>query len=224
MSSIDLAARYLAERARPAVLIPLAALLAFTAWAVTPSTVWSIATLLSATVTALLFILAFRVWDDLEDRARDAREHPKRVMVTNGRTKPFVILALVLGLAGATIIVLGNDRLARVGFVAGAVAILAAWYRLRSDSSATVLSEHVVLIKYPAIALALAPTLPTSGVQLWRAVAIVTAVYLSICVYESFDDPGLRASRAVRRVAMAELVVIVPLIVSAFTSFGAGVR
>lgn len=224
MSSIDLVTRYLAERARPAVLIPLAALLAFTAWAVTASAFWSVSSFLSATVTALLLILAFRVWDDLEDRRRDARKHPNRVMVTDERTKPFVTLALVLGLAGVTMIVLGGNGLVRVAFVAIAVVILAAWYRLRSDNGGAVLSGHVVLIKYPAIALALAPTLPMSGAQLWRAVAIVVAVYLSICVYESFDDPGLRASRVARRVAVAELIVIIPLIVSAFTSVGAGVR
>ena len=224
MSSIDLVVRYLTERARPAVLLSLAALLAFTAWAVTASPFWSIASFLSATANAFLLILAFRVWDDLEDRERDAREHSHRVMVTDGRTRPFVILALVLGLAGAAVIVFGANGLARLSFVVIAVVILAAWYRLRSPHRASVLSGHVVLIKYPAIALALAPTLPTSGAPLWRAVAIVAAVYLSICVYESFDDPGLRGSRAARRVAVAELVVIVPLVVSAFTSFGAGAR
>jgi hypothetical protein len=224
MSSIELVRRYLAERTRPTVLVPLSALLAFTAWAIAPPMSWSTTSFVASTGTAFLLVLAFRVWDDLEDRGRDARLHPDRLMVADGRTTPFVVLALALAMAGIAIIAAGDHAPRSVGIVLCAAVILVAWYRLRDDDGNTVLAGHVVLLKYPALAVALAPSIPTSGIHLWRAAAIVAAVYLAICVYESLDDPALRTSRAARRVAIVELVLIVPLVVGAFTFSGVGAR
>lgn len=223
MSSTDLVFQYLGERARPRVLVPLAALLAIAGWLVAPATPWSTPRFLAATANAFLWVLAFRVWDDLEDRTRDAREHPTRVMVVDRRTLPFVLLALTLGAAGSVVVMLSDDVRPRVAVLAAAVVMLVIWYRLRGERTTSVVGGHVVLIKYPAIALALAPALPSFGAQAaWRAAAILAAVYLGLCVYESFDDPQLRASRAARGVAITELVLLVPLIVGTLTLFGVG--
>ena len=83
---------------------------------------------------------------------------------------------------------------------------------------------HVVLVKYPVIAFALAPALPPVGARatVLRASAILAVVYLVLCVYESFDDPELRASRTARGIAITELVLLVPLIVGTVTSLTAG--
>jgi len=221
MSPTDLVIRYLVERARPLVLVPLAALLAICGWLIAPVAVWSTPEFVAATATAFLWVLAFRVWDDLEDRPRDAREHPMRVMVTDRRTWPFAALAFILAGAGSVGVALSPDSWQRFAALATAAGILFAWYRLRGERGTGVVGGHVVLIKYPAIALALAPRLPFDAPTL-RPATVLTVLYLGLCVYESFDDPVLRASRKARRVAITELVLLVPLIVGAFTSFTAG--
>lgn len=224
MSSTDLAFRYLAERARPLVLVPLAAVLAVAGWLVAPAAPWSTPHFLATTANAFLWVLAFRVWDDLEDRSRDAREHPDRVMVTDRRTSPFAVLALGLAAAGGVVVAFSEDVRPRVAVLGVAVAILAAWYRLRGERTTGVIGGHVVLIKYPAIALALAPSLPPVGARgtVLRSAGILGVVYLGLCVYESFDDPELRASRTARGIAITELVLLVPLIVGTLTSFTTG--
>jgi hypothetical protein len=223
MSSTDVIFRYLAERARPVVLVPLAAVLAIAGWLVAPAAPWSTPQFLATTANAFIWVLAFRVWDDLEDRSRDAREHPNRVMVVDRRTSPFVGLALMLATAGSAVVAFSVDVRPRIVVLGAAVIVLAAWYRLRGERSPGVIGGHVVLIKYPALALALAPSLPSFGARAAvRASAILAVVYLGLCVYESFDDPQLRASRTARGIAITELVLLVPLIVGTLTSFTAG--
>jgi len=69
-SMLDLIVAYLRERVRARVLIPLALSLAFTGWLLVPSASFDAVTIFAATVRAFVFSLAFRVWDDLEDRQR----------------------------------------------------------------------------------------------------------------------------------------------------------
>ena len=90
-----------------------------------------------------------------------------------------------------------DDVGSRIAVLAAASGMLVVWYRLRGERATGVVGGHVVLIKYPAIALALAPVVARSArSHAWRAAAVLAAVYLGLCVYESFDDPELRASRA----------------------------
>ncbi len=100
-------------------------------------------------LTAFLLMLAFRVWDDLEDRSRDAREHPSRVTVVADSVAPLSALALVLGTLGVLSVALGPRRVSRLAAVSIAVAVLAAWYRTRPVSTRAVVDAHVVLLKYP---------------------------------------------------------------------------
>lgn len=197
MSKVDLVVRYLAERARLRLFLPLSLVLA----AIGRPT--SLALFVGATASALLLVLAFRVWDDLEDRARDAWDHPDRVIVSTERTAPFVALGLALGALGAV----ASARVAVLG--AAAVALLL-WYRLRGGE-VQLFGGHVVLLKYPAIAFAVAPNPPRP--------IVLAALYLALCVYEAFDDPLLRASMLARRVALTELA-LVPLIITAATFLG----
>ena len=204
MSSTELVGRYLAERARLNVFAPLALLVAcagaFTAHGVASANAFGV-----ATVQALLLIVAFRVWDDLEDRDRDAREHPERVMVRAGRVSPFVGLACALALGGLVPTML-SPQPGRLGAVVAGAAVLFVWYRVRPKPATGVVGGHIVLLKYPAIALSVAPSVPSP--------AVLASLYLVLCVYECFDDPSLRASIVARRIAFAELA-LVPLIISA---------
>jgi 4-hydroxybenzoate polyprenyltransferase len=185
MSSTELVARYLAERARPAVFVPLALLIAETAWLAAPGTERDIASFGTCAMQALLLVLALRIWDDLQDRARDAARHPERVAVRARRTAPLVALGAALALGGALSLVGGSVPLSRVGILVATVVGLAVWYRAR-PSKPSRLAGVVVLAKYPAIAIALAPGL--GGLTALRAAAAAGTLYLIACTYEYLED------------------------------------
>jgi hypothetical protein len=50
---------------------------------------------------------------------------------------------------------------------------------------------HIVLVKYPLIAYAVAPTLP-SAETFGRTASVLVGLYVLICAYEYVDDPDLR--------------------------------
>ena len=186
MSSIDLLVRYLAERARLVVFAPLALLLAVTG-RVFGHEFGSFAGFVDSAAQAFVFVLAFRVWDDLEDRERDAREHPRRVMVTSQRTVPFAALLFVLGVAAVVPILLEPEPATRFAVLSLVTGVLLAWYRLRGHHAGFI-GAQIVLLKYPAIAFIVAPKPPS-------AIAL-TSLYVAVSAYEVFDDPALRASFA----------------------------
>jgi hypothetical protein len=185
MSSIELVADYLAERARPAVFVPLALLIAASAWLAAPGTEQSVANFVVCAMQALLFVFAFRIWDDLEDRACDAVRHPDRVIVRAGRTSPVAGVAVALAVGGALPLLGGTVPLARIAILLALVIGLLIWYRAR-PSEASRMSGVVVLTKYPAIALALAPGL--GEITPARATTVTGVLYLIACTYEYLDD------------------------------------
>ena len=185
MSTFDLIRRYLVERARLGVFIPLAVLLALTGRVFSPSGFGSLSGFLGAASQALILALAFRIWDDLEDRQRDATDHPNRVMVVSGETGPFVMLMLVLAVVGmAPVVVLASHAVDRLVALDIAIGILLVCYRLRWRRS--VFGGYVVLVKYPAIAFIVAPAAPSP--------LVLALLYFLICVFETLDDRALRAS------------------------------
>ncbi len=212
MSSRELIVRYLAERARLRVFVPLALVVAAVdGWTGGQVNGWnggrSVSEFARATVTGLVLMLAFRVWDDIEDRSRDAREHPNRVTVVAESIAPLIAVAIALAVAGLALIALGPRAAARLGVVGGAVAVLGAWYRLRPVVTRGVINGHIVLLKYPALAFAVSPAAPP--------LAALAALYLVLCVYEVVDDPSLRASLVARRIAISECALVSMLIATA---------
>jgi 4-hydroxybenzoate polyprenyltransferase len=192
MSTLDLLVIYLRQRVRARVLIPLALLLALSGWLLVPSAGFDARDFLAAAARAFLFTLAFRVWDDLEDRTADRARHPNRVMTSSTRTAPFLALVAILTAAAVISLLPLSEPLARCVAIALAVAVLSVWYSTRrSENWNRVAGGHIVLVKYPAIAYAVAPSLPaTSGFG--RTAAVLGGLYALICVYEYVDDPDLR--------------------------------
>src|SRR5262245_54182614 len=92
--SNNLALAYLAERYRLVVFGPLAVVLALAgALAMAPGTVAPPSvSLIASFLIAFLLVLAFRIWDDLEDLGRDVIEHPDRITVRATRRWPFGVL------------------------------------------------------------------------------------------------------------------------------------
>jgi 4-hydroxybenzoate polyprenyltransferase len=211
MSSRELVARYLVERARLEVFVPLAVVIGvvdgWTGGQVVGSNGGGATALARTAATALLLMLAFRVWDDVEDRTRDSVEHPERVTVSATSLGPLVWLACALAGVGLLLIGVGPRVAPRVGALALAAAALGVWYRVRSANARGVLNGHVVLLKYPAIAFAASPRSPSF--------AALAALYFALCVYEIVADPRLRASIVARRVAISECALVTLIIATA---------
>src|SRR5215831_9104000 len=98
MSSSELIARYVRERARPSVFVPLAVVIAAVGrWTGGRVDGWTgrgtMIEFVVAAITAFVSMLAFRVWDDLEDRQRDRHTHPTRATVVADSVVPLVSLA-----------------------------------------------------------------------------------------------------------------------------------
>jgi 4-hydroxybenzoate polyprenyltransferase len=213
MSSRELIVRYVRERARLSVFVPLALVMAAMGrWTGGRVDGWTgTAGYALTALTALVLVLAFRVWDDLEDRSRDAREHPSRVTVIADSVAPLTAVGLMLGALGLLLVVLGPHAGSRLIAVTMAVAVLAAWYRVRPASARAVVNAHVVLLKYPLLAFAATPASPPTGA--------LVSLYLVLCAYEIVDDPALRASIVARWVAISECA-LVSVILAAATLFG----
>ena len=185
MSSIELVATYLAERARPTVFVPLALLIAETAWLAAPGTERTAASFALCATQALLLVMALRIWDDLQDRARDAGRHPDRITVRAQRVAPLAALAAALAVCGGLSLIFSTAPLARVAIVVAIVVGLVVWYHAR-PAEPSHLSGVVLLAKYPALAIALAPGLDELAPM--RAGAAAIALYAITVTYEYLED------------------------------------
>jgi 4-hydroxybenzoate polyprenyltransferase len=212
MSSRELIVRYVRERARLSVFVPLALVMAAMGrWTGGRVDGWTgTAGYALTALTALVLVLAFRVWDDVEDRSRDAHEHPSRVTVIADSVAPLAAVGFMLGALGLLLVVLGPHAGSRLIAVTMAVAVLAAWYRVRPASARAVVNAHVVLLKYPLLAFAATSASPPTGA--------LVSLYLVLCAYEIVDDPALRASIVARWVAISECA-LVSVILAAATLF-----
>jgi len=211
ISPIDTAAAYLRERYASPVFVVLAALLAATGLMISPGPV-AAAALVRSFAIAFLLVLAFRIGDDLADASRDGVLHPNRVLVRATDRRPFIALLIAAAAFAGALIATTPEPIARLIAIGGAALLLAVWYAARGGAKPLkpLLAAHVVLLKYPIIALAAAPALPRSVTG--SAVSTLVALYAVLCAYETFDDPVLHASPAARRLALLEGVLVIPLL------------
>jgi hypothetical protein len=185
VSSIELVTAYLTERARPMVFVPLALLIAEAAWLAAPDSRQSVAGLATRAVQALLLVLALRVWDDLQDRKRDAVRHPDRVTVRFRRAVPLVGLGVAFAIGGVVCLAVDTVPRLRITLLVGIAFGLLAWYRLRPAEPSRVASM-ALLAKYPALAIVLAPGL--EEVAPVRATLAAATLYVVACTYELMED------------------------------------
>ena len=171
-------AAYLGERFRPAVFVPATALhLLLALWA---SGAQPTARLLTTAGLAALLLLQFRLWDDLEDRDRDVRTHPERVLVL-APPAPFRRALVAIGLANLAALAAAPSALAPMGLVALDIAFAAA-YRLRARVSDGVWRFGVLLLKYPIFVglLAVAAGMPAA----FRLAVAMAVMYAAAASYE----------------------------------------
>ena len=185
MSSTELVVGYLGERARPRVFVPLSLLVAATAWFIAPGSAWDALGFAVCGARALLLTLALRIWDDLQDRPRDALRDPDRVTVRARSTAPLMWLGTTLA-AGATMTLVGAAvPLRRISILGAVVLGLLVWYRAR-PAEPSHLASAVLLAKYPALAILLAPGLGDFSPA--RAAISAGALYTIVCAYEFLED------------------------------------
>ncbi|MRG91861.1 hypothetical protein [Polyangium spumosum] len=154
------------------------------------------------TAIAFLGIVAFRLWDDVEDVPHDREHHPTRVLCRLASTRaPFFVALLGLTLTAALIAFTGGALWPFVGVVVasfGAFAARAAWPRLR------LLFTHVLLLKVPALALALSrPEMPL----FWK-VGAVLSLYGAVTAYELVHDDDARRAPLASALALVDLACL----------------
>jgi 4-hydroxybenzoate polyprenyltransferase len=192
-TSIELIVAYLRERLRSRLFVPLALLLAIAGMVAAGAQLDSLGAFVETTITCYLLVLAFRLWDDLEDRARDRREHPERVMARSTRIAPWMTLLALAFIGAAIIVAAGPSAGQRLATLAAGSALLFAWYRLRRPIAANpLIGMHVIFAKYPLIALVAAP--PARPTSLGLSAAVLFSLYAALCMYELIDDAALRGS------------------------------
>jgi len=120
---------------------------------------------------ALLALVVFRLWDDLEDIDHDRREHPERVLCrATSLASVRLAFRLLLGLTIVCLAFLGS----RLPFFAALLLLLATYAARRRmpRESLRVLFAHGVLLKVPLLALALAADGPSFPFSLGCAIAL----------------------------------------------------
>ena len=135
---------------------------------------------------AFLAIVAFRLWDDVEDVEHDRLHHPTRALCRLASMKGPLLIARV-GIASTMALFVFSGRMFSplLGVVLasfGAFAARSAWPHLR------VLLAHVLLLKVPALVLGLTPPGTPLIVQLGRALTL----YGVVGAYELVHDKEAR--------------------------------
>jgi 4-hydroxybenzoate polyprenyltransferase len=184
---------YLRERYDSRRFVPLALLLAVVGMIAVGSRFDSPTALIQSVLVCYVLVLAFRVWDDLEDHDRDRREHPERILVQAASRAPWFWLMALSFAMPAAIMAIGPASGARLGILTVGIAVLFAWYRLRrviAWSSLTGMS--VIFAKYPLIAYVAAP--PSQPVSPLVTALSLLGLYAALCSYELVDDTALRGS------------------------------
>jgi hypothetical protein len=178
---------YLGERFKVAIFGPAAVVHA--AAAVWAAGNWAGAASVAATSgLAVALLLQFRLWDDLEDRERDRRLHPARVLVRADPT-PFRFACVLLAAANIVLLVMAGSRAAGLSLACLDLFFWMAYGPLRPRLSDRVWRFQILLLKYPVFVgvLAAAHGTPT----LIRLFPVAVAVYLCAVAYEALHDRQL---------------------------------
>lgn len=165
------------ERLPPAVFAPVVVALTTAALWVAPPRSWYSAA--ASAVVATLTIVSFRLWDDIEDAARDRAAFPGRVL-PNAARAPFEKLLLTLAVCAAACSATRAAALA-------ALLLAALWMHLgyrwiRPHLSDGVWRYAILLSKYPAFVGIAA--LVSGEVRAPRLGVAASAAYACAAVYE----------------------------------------
>jgi 4-hydroxybenzoate polyprenyltransferase len=138
-----------------------------------------------AAASVALFVVRYRIWDDLADRDRDRRHFPNRVVVTHAPST-FRRVHWLLFAAHTTLFSATGAAAALSGLVVLELAFVGA-YRWRNHLAPLAWRFPVLLAKYPAFVLvtALAGPAPTFD----RVIPAALAAYAGAWLYEALHQP-----------------------------------
>ena len=140
---------YLRERFRPQVFG--VAVLGLTLLAIaTAAGGWDVGPAARALLMMGLLVLQFRLWDDLEDRGRDAQTHPERVLV-RAAPRPFWWALIALAWINLGMVKQMGTQPALASLVGLDLAALVAYWWLRTIVSGRVWTHWILLAKYPVL-------------------------------------------------------------------------
>jgi 4-hydroxybenzoate polyprenyltransferase len=131
---------------------------------------------------ALSLVLQFRIWDDVEDRRRDAADHPARVLVRATSVRPFAIAVVALAAVNAAYLAFRSPRAFGLFLVLNAT--FAVWYGLRTKHTAA--GVPMLLAKYPSFVAVIAMT-RTIDHPIALSISLVV-VYAAAYAYEVWHD------------------------------------
>jgi hypothetical protein len=213
MSSRELIRAYLSERYPARVFVPLAVLL-FAGGTVAAGGAPTIAGAISGIGLAYTLVLFFRVWDDLADRGADQPKHPDRVMVRAPSTGAFRVLMAALVLLAIALLATRPGSVTGLAVFAILGVTLGIWYSLRTLLGASALvSAHVILLKYPAIAfIAATPPAEHTTPAVATAIVVLAAIYLGLCLHELLHDSAVRTARGGALALTVELALLASLL------------
>lgn len=208
-SSLESVRAWRSTRFPYARFLPLAA---FIVWAAACEGHGGAATALSAFAIATSLIAQFRLWDDLNDRARDLDAHPERVLARAASSAPFVWGVVLLTAANALALAAARGIPGVLAFSLLS-AIAALWYAAHRERG--VVHALVLHLKYPAFVLLLAPMFACEAAPS----AAAAIVYAALLGFELLDEPRLRTpAGCLLLVASATCLAFVPLCVD--TAYG----
>jgi len=183
--------------------VPLAILLA---WAASAAGATDVVRVLCTIAVAYTLVAQFRLWDDIADRERDARDHPQRVV----NAGPLITASMVLAVFNAAALGVLNGWTYAIAVLVLSALVLA-WYRVHRSRG--LVHAHVLLLKYPAfVALLAAPSAHAPALALGAAL-----VYGALVGFELLDDPALRAATwtRARRIEAPARLRYVPFLIAA---------
>lgn len=172
---------YLRERFPLRVFVPAIGGLALAAWSTARHP--DARTLLCAALMTSVLVVQFRVWDDLEDRARDRVRYPTRVL-SRSPVGPFQVFTVAL--AAFALGLSWTEPWACGALLSLDVAAALAYRFLRPRLMEATWRFGVLPLKYPAFIVVTATGLGgASGPRLTR---LALAAYLAACVHEAWHD------------------------------------
>jgi hypothetical protein len=140
------------------------------------------------TLVAMFALITLRFWDDIEDITHDRIRHPERVLSQIAVSVAHTPCIAGLVMASSLVLTVGNAGVVFVVMLP--MLYLAARLRKRMGTDLRVFWAHIILLKIPALVIALARKDEATGNVWGRAIGL----YGFVGGYEVLHDRDLRRS------------------------------
>lgn len=144
-------------------------------------------------IAAMVSLVAFRLFDDLSDVLHDRQHHPERSLCQlDSFSQAYLVCAFGLLFSTFLIFILGENAT----IFPFALFFIALATRLRQNGSGgmRIVYAHVILLKFPALAIALA----SNDVELTGLWSHAALLYGFVGIYEVLHDADARRSKWTR--------------------------